>query len=167
MNRLDIHILQLPPKVREGNGNLIKHYKVEGSQTGSQTGDKTEDINAKSESGPENRPENTRKTVKGTTKTSDKQATNLKTGDKTSDKQTTNTKASDKSDSKQAIILEYLSKNSEVTTNQMSAVLKISLSRTRYYLNSMVKSGLIVAFGANKNRTYRLDNEQFTMNNLQ
>ena len=123
------------------------------------TGDKTEKINAKLESGPES----TRKTVKDTTKTSDKQAINSKT----SDKQATKSKASDKYDHKQAIILEYLSKNSDVTTNQMSVVLKISLSRTRYYLNSMVKSGLIVAFGANKNRTYRINNEQLTIDTEQ
>ena len=119
------------------------------------TGDKTEKINAKLESGPES----TRKTVKDTTKTSDKQAINSKT----SDKQATKSKASDKYDHKQAIILEYLSKNSDVTTNQMSVV----LTRTRYYLNSMVKSGLIVAFGANKNRTYRINNEQLTIDTEQ
>ncbi len=122
-----------------------------------QTGDKTSDKQAiNSQTG---------------SHTSDKQATSSQTGDKTSDKQAINLKtgdkASDKSVSKQAIILEYLSKNSDVTTTQMSAVLKISLSRTRYYLNSMVKSGLIVASGANKNRTYRINNEQFTINNAQ
>ena len=120
------------------------------------------ELNAKSGSGPKS----TRNSRSKTTKTSDKQAINLKTGDKASDNQATNSKTSDKYDHKQAI-LEYLSKKSDVTTNQMSEVLKISLSRTRYYLNSMVKSGLIVAYGANKNRTYRINNEQCTIDNEQ
>ncbi len=121
------------------------------------------ELNAKSGSGPKS----TRNSRSKTTKTSDKQAINLKTGDKASDKQATNSKTGDKTSDKQAIILEYLSKNTDVTTNQMSEVLKISLSRTRYYLNSMVKSGLIVAHGANKNRTYRINNEQCTIDNEQ
>ena len=43
------------------------------------------------------------------------------------------------------------------STTEIAKVLDISLPRTRFYLNHLVKDGLLIANGANKNRTYSLN----------
>jgi len=90
-------------------------------------------------------------------KTSDKQATNIDTVDKTSDKQATNIDTIDKTSDKRAIILDYITKMHTASTTEIAKVLDISLPRTRFYLNHLVKDGLLIANGANKNRTYSLN----------
>ena len=89
--------------------------------------------------------------------TSDKQAINIDTVDKTSDKQATNIDTIDKTSDKRAIILDYITKMHTASTTEIAKVLDISLPRTRFYLNHLVKDGLLIANGANKNRTYSLN----------
>ena len=77
--------------------------------------------------------------------TSDKQAANIDTVDKTSDKR--------------AMILNYIIEKKEVSTADISNYVGISMPRARFFLGEMVRSGLIISNGANKNRTYSFINE--------
>ena len=53
-------------------------------------------------------------------------------------------------------IIEYMQNHSSVTVSEIAAVLSIKASRTRDYLRLLVERGVLVAKGANKNRTYVL-----------
>ncbi|MBR4327068.1 MAG: hypothetical protein IKP73_16250 [Bacteroidales bacterium] len=92
-------------------------------------------------------------------KTSDKRAINIDTVDKTSDKQAVNIDSVDKTSDKRAMILNYIIGKKEVSTADISNYVGISMPRARFYLGEMVRSGLIISNGANKNRTYSFINE--------
>ena len=62
-------------------------------------------------------------------------------------------------DEKRQAILEYISKNGSTKAETLAQLLGLSSSRTRDYLRQMVQEGLLVANGANKNRTYSLPNK--------
>ena len=81
-------------------------------------------------------------------KNGDKMAINLKNGDKMAINQP-------KKDEK-TLILEYLQTHGESTTKAIGEMLGLKASRTKVYLNDLEESGLIIAKGANKNRTYVL-----------
>ncbi|MBR1807886.1 MAG: hypothetical protein IJ776_00655 [Paludibacteraceae bacterium] len=78
----------------------------------------------------------------------DKSAINDQIGDKSAE----NTTVEQKLD----IIIEYMQTHSIVTVTEMADVLSIKTSRTRDYLRMLVERGILIANGANKNRTYKL-----------
>ena len=63
------------------------------------------------------------------------------------------------SDEKRQAILEYISKNGNTKAEALVQLLGLSSSRTRDYLRQMVQEGLLMAQGANKNRTYSIPNK--------
>ena len=71
----------------------------------------------------------------------------IKGGDKT--------KAAISNQKKQAII-QYLTDNRIGKSSELSELIDVNLSRTKVYLQELIAEGLIVAEGANRNRTYRL-----------
>ena len=103
-------------------------------------------------------------------KSGDKTAINSESGDKTAinsengDKTAINSENGDKTDDKPTIkkdakflIIEYLKNHGECSTKELADMLGLKASRTKVYLNDLVESGKIIAKGANKNRTYVLD----------
>ena len=76
---------------------------------------------------------------------------------KIGDKSATNTKIGDKSAiNYKEMIVDYLSKQSEVRSQDVALFIGLKVSRTKDYLAELVEEGKIVANGANKNRTYSL-----------
>jgi predicted HTH transcriptional regulator len=71
----------------------------------------------------------------------------IKGGDKT--------KAAISNQKKQSII-QYLTDNPIGKSGELSALIGVNSSRTKVYLQELIADGLIVAEGANRNRTYRL-----------
>lgn len=59
-------------------------------------------------------------------------------------------------DSKQAVILNYLSHNTNVPTRKLAEVLNLSITQVKFYLKPLLQSEQIVANGTFKNRTYNL-----------
>ena len=59
-------------------------------------------------------------------------------------------------ESARQIIVEYLTDRVSASCAEIAAVLNLQSSRTRDYLSALVSEGIIVAEGANRNRTYRL-----------
>lgn len=57
---------------------------------------------------------------------------------------------------KLSAIIEYMQNHPSVTVSEMVEVLSIKASRTRDYLRLLVDRGVLIAKGANKNRTYVL-----------
>lgn len=78
----------------------------------------------------------------------DKSATSSPIGDKSGDNSTVGQKLD--------TIIEYRQMHQNVTVSEMADVLSIKASRTRDYLRMLVERGLLIANGANKNRTYSL-----------
>jgi predicted HTH transcriptional regulator len=61
-----------------------------------------------------------------------------------------------KSGDKKTAIIEYLTDNVTCKASDISALLGLKPSRTRAYLSELIAENLVVAEGANRNRTYRL-----------
>lgn len=59
-------------------------------------------------------------------------------------------------DDKPTIILAYLKEKGPCKTAELSALLGLKSTQTKAYLYRLLKEGKIVAYGANKNRTYGL-----------
>ena len=59
-------------------------------------------------------------------------------------------------DDKMASILAYLKKNGPSRRKDISAMLGLKPTQTKYYLYKLLEQGKIVAHGANRNRTYSL-----------
>ena len=57
---------------------------------------------------------------------------------------------------KLSAIIEYMQNHPSVSAIEIAEVLSIKASRTRDYLRLLVVRGVIIAKGANKNRTYML-----------
>lgn len=53
-------------------------------------------------------------------------------------------------------ILNYMKDGSDYTLSEIATVIKLSPSRTRDYLRILLENNEIEAFGANRNRIYRL-----------
>ncbi len=92
-----------------------------------------------------------------------KRAINEKTSDKVDENQAINKKTSDKL-TKRAInstkIVDFIQENPRCNAESVALYIGLSIPRTRHYLTQLVAEGVVVAFGANKNRTYSLpDNE--------
>ena len=91
----------------------------------------------------------------------DKLAINGQIGDKSA----INGQISDKTEEnvifeqKLSAIIEYMQNHPSVTVSEMAEVLSIKASRTRDYLRLLVERGVLVAKGANKNRTYMLNRQ--------
>lgn len=60
-------------------------------------------------------------------------------------------------DDKQAIIINYLRQHKESRTADIAAVLGLSVTQTKYYIMRLLNDGKIISHGANKNRTYSLN----------
>ncbi|MBQ3922908.1 MAG: hypothetical protein II707_06380, partial [Spirochaetales bacterium] len=104
-------------------------------------------------------------------KSGDKTAINYQTDDKSGDKPTINQLTDDKptikcqTDDKptikknaKSLIIDYLKEHNECTLKELSDMLGLRATQTKYYLYDLVESGKIIAKGANKNRTYILNN---------
>jgi len=61
-----------------------------------------------------------------------------------------------KSDDRKRSILDYLAFHAASTSKEVAEHLGISSDRARVYLQEFVSSGVIIAEGENRNRTYRL-----------
>ncbi len=59
-------------------------------------------------------------------------------------------------ESARQIIIEHLTDHVSASCAEIATVLKLQPSRTRDYLSALVLEGVVVAEGANRNRTYRL-----------
>ena len=53
-------------------------------------------------------------------------------------------------------IIEYLTVRVEARSSDIAEYVNLKPSRVRDYLNELIKNGIIIAEGANRNRTYRL-----------
>lgn len=73
-------------------------------------------------------------------------------GDKIGDKSTNVAQIGDK----KASILSFIADNPGVKASVVADFIGLKASRTRDYLTQLVKEGVVVAEGANKNRTYRI-----------
>ena len=60
------------------------------------------------------------------------------------------------SETKKQAIIDHLTEHTVCKTSELSSLLEINASRTKVYLQELVSDGLVVAEGANRNRTYRL-----------
>jgi predicted HTH transcriptional regulator len=60
------------------------------------------------------------------------------------------------SEAKKQAIIAYLTEHGVSKTSELSALIEVSASRTKVYLNELITVGIVVAEGANRNRTYRL-----------
>ena len=95
--------------------------------------------------------------------TCDNQATNIDTVDNqatnidTVDNQEPNIDTVDKINAKQSMLLQYMSTHPTSTAKELSQMLGIGITRLKHFLIPLVNSGLVLANGANKNRTYSLN----------
>ena len=69
----------------------------------------------------------------------------IKTGDKLMTKE-----------AKKQFIIDYITDHPTVRTSEIAEVANLKASRARDYLSELVSEGILVAEGANRNRTYRL-----------
>ncbi|MDR0220460.1 MAG: hypothetical protein LBI54_03520 [Lachnospiraceae bacterium] len=53
-------------------------------------------------------------------------------------------------------LVDYLAEHGVSKTSELSALLEVNASRTKVYLQELIAEGIVVAEGANRNRTYRL-----------
>jgi predicted HTH transcriptional regulator len=65
-------------------------------------------------------------------------------------------KMSGRTDLKNQQILDFLKEKGEVKSKDLIAILGVKDRRVKYLLQGLVDDGLIIALGANKNRTYKL-----------
>jgi predicted HTH transcriptional regulator len=65
-------------------------------------------------------------------------------------------KTSGKTDLKNQQILDFLKKKGEIKSKDLVAILGVKDRRVKYLLQGLVDNGLIIALGANRNRTYKL-----------
>jgi predicted HTH transcriptional regulator len=65
-------------------------------------------------------------------------------------------KAPGKTDLKNQLILDFLKEKGEVKSKDLVNILGVKDRRVKYLLQGLVDNGLIIAIGANKNRTYKL-----------
>lgn len=80
---------------------------------------------------------------------------NMSVGDKIGDKSSKTSQIGDK----KAAILVFIADNPGAKASVIADHIGLKASRTRDYLAELAKEGKIVAEGANKNRTYRIDKE--------
>ncbi len=57
---------------------------------------------------------------------------------------------------KKQLIIDYITDHSTVRTSEIAQVADLKASRARDYLSELVSEGILIAEGANRNRTYRL-----------
>ena len=72
-------------------------------------------------------------------------------------------KSDDKTDDKKKVtelqkdtIIEYLTDHVNVRSSELAELLGVKTTRVKNLLNSLIADGIVVAEGANRNRTYRL-----------
>ncbi|MCL2197424.1 MAG: putative DNA binding domain-containing protein [Defluviitaleaceae bacterium] len=70
-------------------------------------------------------------------------------------------KSSDKikvaiSEAKKQAVVDYLSINKSCKSNNIAALLDVSISRAKVYLKELISDGIIITEGANRNRSYKL-----------
>ena len=79
---------------------------------------------------------------------------NSKMGDKTSDKMSDNHSVSDKK--YHSVLLEYLTKNGEISATEAAEIIGRSAKTARRVLLELVDEGVVAATGANRNRKYQI-----------
>jgi predicted HTH transcriptional regulator len=65
-------------------------------------------------------------------------------------------KVANKTGTQKAIIIHYLTDHSSATVNELAGLLEVGSSRVKKLIYELVDEQIIVADGANRNRTYRL-----------
>lgn len=76
---------------------------------------------------------------------------------KTSDKSVAASDKNGKTSDKRAIILDYIARQGECRAAEVAIHIGLSPQRTRHYLSGLVADGTLTAYGANRNRTYRIN----------
>jgi predicted HTH transcriptional regulator len=91
-------------------------------------------------------------------KTGDKSVNQSRTGDKLAESSQTSDEvgAKPRETERKSAIVNYLSVHQQATSGDIAQLLHLKASQTRSILQQMTKAGLLVAHGANKNRTYSL-----------
>ena len=59
-------------------------------------------------------------------------------------------------EAKKQLIIDYITDNPTVRTSEIAEIAELKASRARDYLSELVSKGILIAEGANRNRTYRL-----------
>ncbi len=65
-----------------------------------------------------------------------------------------------KTDDKRTIIIEYIHRNGEVKTEDLVKLLSSSTTRIKMLLYQLVDEGILVSCGGNRNRTYKLKEQE-------
>ena len=65
-----------------------------------------------------------------------------------------------KADDKRTIIIEYIHRNGEAKTEDLVKLLSSSTTRIKMLLYQMVDEGILVSCGGNRNRTYKLKEQE-------
>ena len=156
----DRTFLKLPTLGKEPDVEaMAEFYPDEEASDNQDTSDKPSDNQATNIDTVDNQATN----IDTSDKTSDNQAINIDTVDKqavnigTVDKQEPNIDTVDKINTKQSMLLQYMSTHPTSTAKELSQMLGIGITRLKHFLIPLVNSGLVLANGANKNRTYSLN----------
>lgn len=80
----------------------------------------------------------------------------IKRGDKKEAIKSGDKKSLGKYEQQKLAVLDYLKSHPDAKSKDISAILSVESSRTKVVLSRMIDEGLIIADGANKNRTYKL-----------
>lgn len=65
-----------------------------------------------------------------------------------------------KTDDKRTIIIEYIHRNGEAKTEDLVKLLSSSTTRVKVLLYQLVDEGILVSCGGNRNRTYKLKEQE-------
>lgn len=87
---------------------------------------------------------------------SEKSAINSKSSDKTDETTINNSDNGRKAEIQKEAVIVYLTDNAQTDTATIASLLGVKSARARQILSKLAAEGIIVAEGANKNRTYRL-----------
>ena len=59
-------------------------------------------------------------------------------------------------EARKQLIIDYVTDHPTVRTSEIAEIAELKASRAREYLSELVSEGILIAEGANRNRTYRL-----------
>jgi hypothetical protein len=76
------------------------------------------------------------------------------------DKRTIKADDNGNADDKRTIIVDYIHRNGEAKTEDLVKLLGSSTTRTKVLLYQMVDEGILVSCGGNRNRTYKLKEQE-------
>lgn len=80
--------------------------------------------------------------------------------EKMDDKNKVDDKRTIKTDDKRTIIIDYIHRNGEAKTEDLVKLLSSSTTRIKMLLYQLVDEGILVSCGGNRNRTYKLKEQE-------